>query len=196
MLELCIQLVHLWCSQAMEEISECSSPSIHPSNHTCFIYSFDGCRVNRFQVTMLGQLCAALWDSWSPPDVTPPGFEPGTVVMPVALRCSALTAAPLGSPANRWQVHRFECVKNCNAAGFFTLNRFPCVSGMVHHPKDIQPTWHNFGKHWSQHGPASLWNAFDTLKSCQYYAHGFDSTLRFSNLTIIASIWFHYFTLA
>ena len=38
-----------------------------------------------------------------------------------------------------------------------TLNSFPCVSRMVHHPKDIQPTWHNSGKHWSQHGPASLW---------------------------------------
>jgi hypothetical protein len=33
------------------------------------------------------------------------------------------------------------CVKNCNAAGFLTLNSFPCVSRMVHHPKDIQPTW-------------------------------------------------------
>ncbi|XP_055725810.1 oligophrenin-1-like isoform X5 [Salvelinus fontinalis] len=42
---------------------------------------------------------------------------------------------------------------------------FPCVSRMVHYPKDIQPTWHNCGKHWSQHGPASLWNAFDTLQS-------------------------------
>ena len=26
--------------------------------------------------------------------------------------------------------------KNCNAAGFFTLNSFPCVSRMVHYPKD------------------------------------------------------------
>ena len=32
------------------------------------------------------------------------------------------------------------CVQNSNAAGFFTLNSFPCVSRMVHHPKDIQPT--------------------------------------------------------
>ena len=30
--------------------------------------------------------------------------------------------------------------KNCNAAGCFTLNSFPCVSRMVHHPKDIQQT--------------------------------------------------------
>jgi hypothetical protein len=52
-------------------------------------------------------------------------------------------------------------VKNCNAAGFFTLNSFPCVSRMVHHPKDI----HNCGKYWSQHGTPSLWNAFDTLQS-------------------------------
>jgi hypothetical protein len=43
---------------------------------------------------------------------------------------------------------------------FFSLNSFPCVSRMVHYP-----TWHNCGKHWSLHGPASLWNAFDTLQS-------------------------------
>jgi hypothetical protein len=35
---------------------------------------------------------------------------------------------------------RLECVKNCSAAGFFTLNSFPCVSRMVYHPNDIQPT--------------------------------------------------------
>ena len=40
--------------------------------------------------TTLGQLCAALWDSQSRPDVTQPGFKPGTVVMHLALRCSAL----------------------------------------------------------------------------------------------------------
>ena len=40
--------------------------------------------------TMLGQLCAALWDSQLRPDVRQPGFEPGTVVMPLALRCSVL----------------------------------------------------------------------------------------------------------
>uniref|UniRef100_A0A8C7UQ04 Ral transcription factor IIIC subunit 5 n=1 Tax=Oncorhynchus mykiss TaxID=8022 RepID=A0A8C7UQ04_ONCMY len=27
---------------------------------------------------------------------------------------------------------------------------FPCVSRMVHHPKDIKPTGHNCGTHWSQ----------------------------------------------
>ena len=36
-------------------------------------------------------------------------------------------------------------VKNCNAAGFFTLSSFFFVSRMVHHPKDIQPTLHNCG---------------------------------------------------
>jgi hypothetical protein len=40
--------------------------------------------------TMLGQLCTALWDSLSRPDVIQPGFEPGAVVTPLALRCSAL----------------------------------------------------------------------------------------------------------
>jgi hypothetical protein len=24
--------------------------------------------------------------------------------------------------------------------GYFTLNSFPCVSRMIHHPKDFQPT--------------------------------------------------------
>jgi hypothetical protein len=32
------------------------------------------------------------------------------------------------------------CFKNYNAAGFFTLNSFPCVLTMVHNPKGIQPT--------------------------------------------------------
>ena len=37
----------------------------------------------------LGQLCATLWDSQSRPNVMQPGFEPGTAVTPLALRCSA-----------------------------------------------------------------------------------------------------------
>ena len=53
---------------------------------------------------------------------------------------------------SRCQALQFECVKTCNAVGFFILNSFLCVSRAVHHPKDIQPTWHNCGKHWSQHG--------------------------------------------
>ena len=40
--------------------------------------------------TTLDQLCTALWDSQSRPDVIQPGFDPGTVVMPLALSCSAL----------------------------------------------------------------------------------------------------------
>ena len=40
--------------------------------------------------TLLGQLCDSLWDSQSRPDVIQPGFEPGTVVTPLALRCSTL----------------------------------------------------------------------------------------------------------
>ena len=37
----------------------------------------------------LGQLCNALWDSRSRPVVIQPGIEPGSVVTPLALRCSA-----------------------------------------------------------------------------------------------------------
>ena len=40
--------------------------------------------------TTLGQLCSALWDSRSRPEVIQPGIEPGSVVTPLALRCSAL----------------------------------------------------------------------------------------------------------
>ena len=39
---------------------------------------------------ILGQLCSALWDSQSRLDVIQPGFEPGTVVTSLALRCIAL----------------------------------------------------------------------------------------------------------
>ena len=35
------------------------------------------------------------------------------------------------------------CIKNCNAAGFFTLNRFLCESRMIHHPNNIQPVVEN-----------------------------------------------------
>ena len=46
----------------------------------------------------MGQLRAALWNSQSQPDVTQPGFEPGTVVTPLALKEAVpQTAAPLGS---------------------------------------------------------------------------------------------------
>ena len=40
--------------------------------------------------TTLSQLYSAPWDSQSWPDVIQHVFEPGTVVMPLALRCSAL----------------------------------------------------------------------------------------------------------
>ena len=41
--------------------------------------------------------------------------------------------------------------------------QFPVCIKMVHHSKDIQPAWHNCGKHWSQHGPTSLWNAWHNV---------------------------------
>ena len=53
---------------------------------------------------------------------------------------------------SRCQAHRSECVKNCNAAVLFTLNSFPCVSRMVRHPKDIQPSWHNCDQPWQHDG--------------------------------------------
>ena len=56
-------------------------------------------------------------------------------------------------------------VKNCNAAGFFTLNSFPCVSRMVHHPKDIQTSWHNCGEALESTWASIPVECFDTLLS-------------------------------
>jgi hypothetical protein len=41
-------------------------------------------------LTRLSQLCASLWGSQSQPVVIEPRIEPGSVVMPLALRCSAV----------------------------------------------------------------------------------------------------------
>ena len=48
--------------------------------------------------TKLGQLCAALWDSQSRPVVIKPGIEPGSVVTPLALKCSALDRCATREP--------------------------------------------------------------------------------------------------
>jgi hypothetical protein len=47
---------------------------------------------------MLGQLCTALWESQSRPDVIQPGIEPGTLVTPLALRCSVLDRCSTREP--------------------------------------------------------------------------------------------------
>ena len=49
-------------------------------------------------LTTLGQLCVALWDSQSLPVVIQPGIEPGSVVIPLALRCSALDCCATQEP--------------------------------------------------------------------------------------------------
>ena len=53
----------------------------------------------------LGQLCAALWDSQSQPGVIQPGFEPGTVVTPLALRCSVLDRCATREPQYVLVIH-------------------------------------------------------------------------------------------
>ena len=52
--------------------------------------------------TSLGQLCAALWDSQSWPVVLQHGIEPGSVVTPLALRCSALNRRATQEP--KWVI--------------------------------------------------------------------------------------------
>jgi hypothetical protein len=51
----------------LEEISECSLPSIHPSNQTCFIYSVAGCRVQVKvkQIIAKADCIAIIFDGWS-----------------------------------------------------------------------------------------------------------------------------------
>ena len=49
-------------------------------------------------LTTAGQLYTALWDSQSQPVVIQPGIEPGSVVMPLALRCSALDRCATREP--------------------------------------------------------------------------------------------------
>jgi hypothetical protein len=65
--------------------------------------------------TTLGQLCAALWDSQSRLDVIQPGFEPGTVVMPLALRYSALDHCATREPTYcpRLFFNRVACLLLC-----------------------------------------------------------------------------------
>ena len=46
----------------------------------------------------LGQLCTSLWDSQSRPVVIQPGIDPGPVVTPLALRCSALDCCTTREP--------------------------------------------------------------------------------------------------
>jgi hypothetical protein len=43
--------------------------------------------------------------------------------------------------------------KTAMLLGFIMINSFPFASGMVHHPKDMQPTSHSCGKHWRQLHP-------------------------------------------
>ena len=66
---------------------------------------------------------------------------------------------------SRCQVHRFVST-TATLLGFshWTVS---CVSRMVQNPKDIQPTWHNCGKHWSQHGASIPVECFQQLGKFQ-----------------------------
>ena len=55
-----------------------------------------------------------LWDSQSQPDVILPGFETGTGVTPLALRCSASDPAPLGSPLLSWKMYHWWSTVDTN----------------------------------------------------------------------------------
>ena len=60
---------------------------------------------------------------------------------------------------SRCQVHRF-------VSRSAMLLGFSCSTvSHVFQEWCTSQIWHNCGKHWSQHRPASLWNAFDTLWS-------------------------------
>jgi hypothetical protein len=54
-------------------------------------------------------------------------------------------------------------LRTANTPRFFTLNSFSVYHERPTAQRTFQPIWHNCGKHWSRHGPASLWNAFEHL---------------------------------
>ena len=75
---------------------------------------------SQIQMT-LGQLCTVLWDSQSQLDMTQPGFEPGTVVTPLILRCSAIDSCTTQEPILKEYVQNLYffndsicCVMNCS----------------------------------------------------------------------------------
>ena len=47
---------------------------------------------------------------------------------------------------SRCQAHWFECVKNCNAAGFFTLKNGPPPKG---HPANLTQMWETLESSWA-----------------------------------------------
>jgi hypothetical protein len=59
-----------------------------------------------------------------------------------------------------------------------------------------QPTWHNCRKHWKQHGPVSLWNAFDESRLF-WGQRGVQLNIRkvflmFCTLSVYARLLVHY----
>jgi hypothetical protein len=75
----------------------------------------------------LGQLCAALWDSKSWPDVIQPGFKPGTLVTPLALRRSALDCCAQNYGHERLKSIHFYTSPSCPKIYFFLkLDRLNC----------------------------------------------------------------------
>ena len=50
---------------------------------------------------------------------------------------------------SRCQAHRFECVKNCNGAGVFTLNSFQCVSRIPTSQRTSSQLWEALESTWT-----------------------------------------------
>jgi hypothetical protein len=50
---------------------------------------------------------------------------------------------------SRCQAHQFECINNLNAAGFFMLNSFPCVSIIFHPPRTSSQLWEVLESTWT-----------------------------------------------
>jgi hypothetical protein len=69
----------------LHKLQHCLFIDLGKSDKNKFLFT-----MTAYLMTALDKMCTTLWDSQSQPAVIQPGIEPGSVVTPLALRCSAL----------------------------------------------------------------------------------------------------------
>ena len=101
--------------------------------------------------TTLGQLCAALWDSQSRTVEIQPGIKPGSVVTPLALRCSALNRCATTLHVdlrglNRYNIWNTVLILSCAPSNISVLDTNRCpwhIFCLAHSPSE----WHTYTIH-------------------------------------------------